>query len=118
MTYKRRENRLPTQKLTEGEWVRLIDWSYAPASWRAGHAGPGSGEDAVGCCCCAYERADGTWAGGKYEWHVRPPRRRSYENIKAGYNGWEAPRSGTPIILWVHTADNNRVSEQVEAVWP
>jgi hypothetical protein len=94
------------------------DWSDAPASWRAGHAGPGSGEDAVGCCCCAYQRSDGSWAGGKYEWHVRPPRRRSYENIKAGYNGWEAPRSGTPIVLWVHTADGNRVSEQVETTWP
>ncbi len=93
-------------------------WSGAPASWISGRAGPGSGHDAVGCCAAAYQRADGSWAGGKYEWHVRPPRPRDWKNIRNGYGGWVAPPSGTPIWVWVHTADGNRVSTAVQLRWP
>ena len=94
------------------------DWSEAPASWRSGHAGPGGGHDAVAVCAMAYQRDDGTWVGGKYEWHVRPARRRSLDNIRNEYGGWVAPRSGTPVLFWAHTADGNRVSNTVEGVWP
>jgi hypothetical protein len=93
-------------------------WSDAPASWPSGQAGPGSGENIASCCAAAYQRADGTWAGGKYEWLPRPPRPRSYNNIVGGYNGWEAPSSGTKVLLWAHTANGNRVSTPVEVVWP
>ena len=94
------------------------DWSEAPASWRSGHAGPGGGHDAVAVCAMAYQRADGTWVGGKFEWHVRPGRRRSLDNIMSGYNGWLAPPSGTPVWFFAHTADGNRISNAVQSIWP
>lgn len=94
------------------------NWSEAPASWRSGHGGPGGGHDAVGTCCVAYQNARGDWVGGKYEWLTRPVRPRHYGNIRNGYNGWVAPSSGTPIKVWVHTGDGNRVSNVVDLVWP
>jgi hypothetical protein len=93
------------------------NWSEAPASWRSGHAGPGSGHDAIGCCSMAYQRPDGAWVGGKYEWLTRPVRPRNYSNIRNGYNGWVEPPKGTKVFLWVHTADGNRVSTAVETIY-
>jgi hypothetical protein len=93
------------------------NWSEAPASWRSGHAGPGSGHDSIGCCSMAYQRPDGSWVGGKYEWLTRPVRPRSYANINNGYSGWVAPPRGTKVFLWVHTADGNRVSTAVETTY-
>ena len=92
-------------------------WSDAPPSWRSGKAGPGGGSDATAMCCAAYQDAAGNWIGGKYEWHVRPPRNRSWHNIAARYGGWQAPPVGTEVVLWAYTADGNRVSTEARAVY-
>lgn len=97
-------------------------WSRPPSSWPVGNAGPGGGEDAVATCCAAYQREDGSWVGGKYDWLTADLRRRSFENIRDGYpggtNAWVAPRSGTKVLLWAHTASGHRVSKMAEVIWP
>ena len=93
------------------------DWSDAPASWPAGKAGPGAGSDATAMCCAAYQDAAGNWIGGKYEWHVRPPRPRDWGNIRAGYGGWVAPPPGTELIVWAYTADGNRISTEARVIY-
>jgi len=95
------------------------DWSEPPASWRTDmHGRVGGGHDAVATCCCAYQREDGVWVGGKFEWLTRPFRQRSLNNIRNEYNGWRAPKSGTPLVYWAHTVDGNRVSTTATGVWP
>jgi len=93
------------------------DWSAAPSDWRSGAAGAGCPSDCNVMVCAAYQRPDGSWVGGKYDWNRPKPSPRSYENIAAGYNGWQAPAPGTEIIVWCYTADGNRVSREARAVY-
>ena len=92
-------------------------WSAAPSDWPAGRAGPGCPSDCNVMVCAAYQRPDGVWVGGKYEWNRARPSTRSWSNIKNGYNGWVAPPSGTRMIVWCYTADGHRVSTTAEATF-
>ena len=92
-------------------------WSAAPSDWPVGRAGPGCPGDCNVMVCAAYQRSDGTWAGGKYEWNRARPSTRSWANIKNGYNGWQAPPNGTRMVCWCYTADGHRVSTQAEATF-
>lgn len=92
-------------------------WSAAPSDWPVGRAGPGAPSDCNVMVCAAYQRPDGAWVGGKYEWNRVRPSLRSWENIKKGYNGWQAPPNGTKMTCWCYTQVGHRVSTQAEATF-
>lgn len=39
---------------------------------------------------CAFYEDGGRWVGGKFDWISTSRTSRSFENIKSGYNGWDA----------------------------
>lgn len=39
---------------------------------------------------CAFYEDAGRWVGGKFDWISTSRTSRSFENIKSGYNGWDA----------------------------
>jgi hypothetical protein len=92
------------------------DWSPMPDDWQTA---PGL---YPGICCAAYQRPDGSWVGGKFEWLPRPPRPRNWGNIANGYTGggnaWVPPASGTPMILWVVEGNGRRRSSFAHAFYP
>jgi len=95
----------PDYKLTVSDDGK--HWSEMPDDWHKDQT----------ICAMAYQRGDGTWAGGKYEWLPKPPRPRGYGNIESGYNGWIAPEPGTQVLLFAYTADGHRVSNPVQVIY-
>jgi len=87
-------------------------WSSAPADWRAGRAGAGCPGDCTTMICMAYQRSDGSWVGGKFDWNRTPSSRRDWANVANGYNGWQAPPVGADVICWAYTDDGRRVSKE------
>lgn len=59
--------------------------------WVAGDlAAWGMEPSTAGAMACLFvQRADGTWAGGKFDWISSNRLTRSFKNIRAGYNGWK-----------------------------
>jgi hypothetical protein len=88
------------------------NWSQMPASWR-----DGSGMLFPAICAACYQRPDGIWVGGKYEWLPRPPRTRGWSNITNQYNGWQPPRPGTEMRVWAYTSIGHRVSNAVKCIY-
>ena len=93
------------------------DWSPAPSDWPSGRAGAGCPGDCNVMVCAAYQRPDGSWVGGKYDWNRPKPSPRDWANVQAGYNGWQAPPAGTMMIVWCYTADGNRVSREATTTY-
>jgi hypothetical protein len=87
-------------------------WSAMPSDWTAS-----SGMLLEAICAAAYQRPDGTWVGGKYEWLPKPPRTRGWGNIRNGYGGWVPPPPGTEMLVWAYTAVGHRVSNVCKCVW-
>lgn len=87
-------------------------WSLMPDSWR-----DGSGMLFPAICAAAYQKADGVWVGGKYEWLPKPPRTRSWANISNEYGGWVPPAKGTKMLVWAYTSIGHRVSNTVECTF-
>ena len=88
------------------------NWSEMPDSWREGY-----GMLFPAICAAAYQREDGVWVGGKYEWLPRPPRIRAWKNISNHYGGWEPPRPGTSMLVWAYTSNGHRVSNTVKCIY-
>lgn len=88
-------------------------WSKGPDSWKRGAAGPACPDFCWAMCAAAYQRPDGTWAGGKFEW--LGGNARDWKNITNKYKGWIPPPAGTEMICWCYTADGNRVSTMAKA---
>jgi len=84
------------------------NWSTMPDDWRNGR-----GMLFPAICAAAYQRTDGLWVGGKYDWLPNPPRTRSWDNIENRYNGWIPPARGTEVLLWAYTTHGHRVSNTV-----
>lgn len=63
--------------------------SYKWVSGGCEKLGASSREDAA-CIAALFCKIDGQWRGGKWEWISTSRTTRSLENIKEGYNGWDA----------------------------
>lgn len=62
-------------------------------SWQGGGCEALGAPDASTASCIAavfYQAADGSWRGGKFDWISTSRRARSFENVRAGYGGWNA----------------------------
>ncbi len=59
------------------------------------------------------------YVGGKFEWIRRPGQAvKELKNIRNGYNGLSAPRSGTRVAFAWTSANGRERSNLVETVWP
>ncbi len=59
------------------------------------------------------------YVGGKFEWILRGGQAvKEVKNIRNGYNGLSAPRSGTRVAFAWTSADGRERSNLVETVWP
>ncbi|MBQ9727633.1 MAG: hypothetical protein IJV65_09040 [Kiritimatiellae bacterium] len=60
-------------------------------TWTAGDLGNwGLGRSEAGALACAFYWDGSAWRGGKFDWISTSRTTRSWENVRAGYGGWDA----------------------------
>jgi hypothetical protein len=75
--------------------------------------------------CLFVEQADGTWAGGKFDWAPANRRERDWKNIRGGYPGsgkradsWTEPAAGSRVLFGLFSTDGRLRSNLLEGRWP
>lgn len=69
--------------------VKSSGMSYSWSSGGCESLGASDAGDAGKTVACLFCNIDGKWLGGKFDWISTSRKSRSFENIRAGYNGWD-----------------------------